>query len=190
MLTGALHVPVVGGLGAPVPMPVHCVGQLAFQQVSMPLPSKTPLGCMASQAETQAATGSPPPLEPDEPLEPAEPDDPLEPDEPLEPWSPLVPEVPLLPPEEPLLRPDELEEVDPSPPDVLEQAAAKLEARAARTSETMRCGPMFRASGRQSSPLRAAGDPSAVPRKGDGAAAAAARCFVTYLAVRVRLCEP
>ena len=58
--TAVMHMPVVGGLSLPSPMPLHWVAQLADQHVSMPLPSATPLGCIVSQLVRQACTGSVP----------------------------------------------------------------------------------------------------------------------------------
>jgi cell division protein FtsA len=136
----------------------------------------------------QAATGSPlDPEEPEEPLAPLDPELPLDPEEPL---LPEEPEAPLLLPEEPLLPPPELEEVEPSPPELLEQAANRPPATQARKSEAKRFDPMFRA-------LSSAFYPSAGclgrrwrrlrgPPNGEGTGAS----FVTYLAVRIRLCEP
>ncbi len=139
VLTGALHIPVVGGFGDPVPIPVHGVAQLALQQVSMPLPSATPLGCCTSQAEMQAATGSPllDPLVPLVPLVPLEPAEPLVPLEPLEPAElVLLPDEPLVPP---------LEEVEPSPPELPEQPARSAPTTHAQANETMRFDFMFQA---------------------------------------------
>ena len=126
VLTGFLQSPVVGGLGVPAPMPLHWAMQLFVQHASMPLPRVTPLGCCVSQLEMQAAMGSPP-LEPEEPLEEPEvpPEEPEDcPDVQLEP-APLVP--PLAP---------ELDEVEPPPVELLEQASASPATRQAATDDT------------------------------------------------------
>jgi hypothetical protein len=65
-------------------MPLHCAPQLFAQHWSMPLPICAPFGCCASQLEMQAATASPPVLEPLAPLD-------------VLLVLPLVPELPLLP---------------------------------------------------------------------------------------------
>ena len=133
VLTGFLHDPVVGGLDAPVPMPLHCAMQFFPQHVSMPLPIAAPAGCCDSHLLRHAATGSPP-LVPEVPLD--VPEVPLEvPEVPEVP----VPDVPELVPDEPLdvpLVPLELAlEVDPSPgPELLEHATwSPLTAQVTRT---------------------------------------------------------
>lgn len=89
-----MHMPVVGPLSLPLPMPLHCALQLAAQHVSMPSPSFLPCGCMASQLERQACTGSPL-EEPDDPLLDDEADvPPLLEEEDADPLVPLL--LPLL----------------------------------------------------------------------------------------------